>query len=117
MDLGVTTTTGSMSSLIAGDHPVVTIPITVASGEGVLAAGTVLGRLTSGKYAAYDDTANDGSQTAVAVLAHPIDATSADVATAAIVHGEVNEALLTGLDDAGTLDLLDAGVYVKTVSA
>lgn len=53
--------------------------VVVASGSGKLAAGTVLGKLTSGgKYKASTDTGADGGQTAVAVLLYGVDATSAD---------------------------------------
>ena len=42
--------------------------ITIAAGAGVLAPGTVLGRVTaSGKYVASSNTASDGSQTAAAI--------------------------------------------------
>lgn len=88
---------------------------TVASGSGKLTAGTVLGRITaSGKLAAYDDTATDGSETAVAVLFETVDATSAD-AKAVIVSrlAEVNGAELTGLDANGTADLAAVNIIVR----
>lgn len=54
--------------------------VTVVSGAGKLAAGTVLGKITTGgKYQPSPATGSDGSQTAVAVLLYPVDATSADV--------------------------------------
>jgi hypothetical protein len=80
--------------------------IVIASGEGVLKAGTVLGKLASGKYAAYDNAAADGSQTAVGILYDGVDATSADADGVLIArHAEVVEAALTGLDAAGKTDL------------
>lgn len=74
--------------------------ITVVSGAGVLAAGTVLGRLTaSGKYEPSTNAAADpatGSHTAVAVLMYPVDATSADVDVTAITRdAEVNVNMLS----------------------
>lgn len=71
--------------------------ITVASGAGVIAPGTVLGKVTaSGKYLASAAGADDGSQTAVAVALYGCDATSADANIAAIVRdAEVNGAVLT----------------------
>lgn len=61
--------------------------ITVASGEGKLPAGMVLAKLTTGgKYVPAKMTGTDGSQTAVAVLLYPVDATSADVVVAAITR-------------------------------
>ncbi len=80
--------------------------IVIASGEGVLKAGTVLGKLAGGKYAAYDNAAADGSQTAVGILYACVDATSADADGVLIArHAEVVEAALTGLDAAGKTDL------------
>jgi predicted metalloprotease with PDZ domain len=53
--------------------------VTVASGAGKLATGTVLAKVTaSGKYVAAAASGSDGTQTAVAVLVTPVDATSAD---------------------------------------
>lgn len=80
--------------------------IVVSSGEGVLKAGTVLGKLASGEYAAYDNAASDGSQAAVGILYAQVDATSADQHAVMIArHAEVKEAALTGLDSAGKTDL------------
>ncbi|OYW51988.1 MAG: hypothetical protein B7Y80_21125 [Hyphomicrobium sp. 32-62-53] len=51
----------------------------IASGSGILAPGTVLGKnSTSGKYAPSPATGTDGTQTAVAVALYGCDATSAD---------------------------------------
>lgn len=53
--------------------------VTVVSGAGKLEPGTVLGKITTGgKYQPSPATGSDGSQTAVAVLLYPVDATSAD---------------------------------------
>lgn len=115
MDLGVTSATSQPDKLYAGDHPPVVIPVVIVSGAGALTRGTVLGRITaSGKYDAYDDGDSDGTEVARAILAHDVDATSADVNTVAFVHGEFNESALTGIDAAGSLDLLGLGVYVKS---
>lgn len=71
--------------------------ITIASGAGIIAPGTVLGKITaSGKYVASAVGATDGSQTAVAVSLYGCDATSADVGIAAIVRdAEVKASILT----------------------
>lgn len=51
----------------------------LASGQGKLKPGTVLGKLTSGgKYVVAANTGSDGSESAVAILAFAADATSAD---------------------------------------
>ena len=66
--------------------------ITIASGAGVIAPGTVLGKVTaSGKYVASAVGASDGSQNPSAITIYGADATSADVDVAAIVRdAEVN---------------------------
>jgi hypothetical protein len=52
---------------------------TVAAGAGIIAPGTVLGRVTaSGKFVASPDTGADGSQTAACIALYGCDATSAD---------------------------------------
>lgn len=70
--------------------------VTVVSGAGALVAGTVLGKITTGgKYTSYDDDNTDGSETAVGILTHAVDATSADVAATLIVRlAEVTSAAL-----------------------
>lgn len=77
--------------------------ITIVSGSGIIAPGTVLGRFTSGanagKYGPAPNAAADpdvGNQTAVAVALYGCDATSADQKTAAIARdAEVNGKTLT----------------------
>lgn len=57
--------------------------LTIASGEGVLEPGTVLGEVTaSGKYAASPNAVvggKEGAETASAILCYRVDATDADV--------------------------------------
>lgn len=61
--------------------------VTIVSGAGVLEAGTVLGKITaSGKFTESPATGADGSQTAVAVLAYGVDATSADAAAVIVAR-------------------------------
>ena len=71
--------------------------ITIASGAGIIAAGTVLGKVTaSGKYLASAAGATDGSQTPAAIAIHGADASSADATISAIVRdAEVNSNCLT----------------------
>jgi hypothetical protein len=96
--------------------------VTIASGEGVLKAGAVLGKTTaSGKYAWYDNAASDGTQAAAAVLFGEVDATSADVK--AVVHVRLCEietdrlVWITGADStaktAGLADLAAAYVVAR----
>jgi hypothetical protein len=70
--------------------------ITIASGAGVVKAGTVLGKVTaSGKYVPSPATGADGSQVGAAVALYEVDATSADVETVAVArHTIVNSNLL-----------------------
>jgi hypothetical protein len=61
--------------------------VVIASGQGVLLPGTVLGKVTaSGKYVLRDAAANDGSQTAAAILFDKTDATSADAKAVAVTR-------------------------------
>ncbi len=69
----------------------------IASGAGKLVSGTVLAKVAAtGKYVPAAAAGSDGSQTAVAVLLFPVDATSAD-AKAVIVsrHAIASHAGLT----------------------
>ena len=102
---GVSSTAETPKRILASDH-VIVISVTVASGAGVLQAGTVLGKVTaSGKYVAYDNTALDGSETAVAILADKVDATSSDQLAPAYIHGVFVESALVGLDAPAKSDL------------
>lgn len=89
--------------------------VVVASGEGALVPGTVLGKVTaSGKYAAYDNAAADGTETAAGILYAAVDATSADADAVVIVrHAEVDGSLLTGNDANGTADLAAIQIIVR----
>lgn len=61
--------------------------IVVATGSGVLAPGTILGKVTAtGKYKPSAATGTDGSEVAVAILGYPVDATTADVPVMAITR-------------------------------
>jgi hypothetical protein len=64
--------------------------VTIASGEGVLEPGTVLGKVTaSGKYVASPAAqvaGKEGAETATVILGYGVDATSAD-AKAVVVDG------------------------------
>ena len=61
---------------------------TITIAAGALEPGTVLGRITaSGKYAAHDPAAVDGTETAVAVLWGRADASGGDAPAVAVVRG------------------------------
>ena len=62
--------------------------VTLASGAGKLAPGTVLGRITTGgKYTVLTPGATNGSQNAAGLLWGPADATDADASGVVIVRG------------------------------
>lgn len=73
--------------------------VTIASGAGKLEAGTVLGRITASEnYIASPEAevvGKEGAETAMAVLAYRVDATSEDVEAVVIArHAEVKEPML-----------------------
>jgi len=110
----VSETTKNPKDLLAGDFPTQFEGITVASGEGALVAGTVLGKITaSGKYGAYDDGAADGTEVASRILAYDVDATAADVATPVFRTGSFKESKLTGIDANGIADLDPLCIFVR----
>ena len=62
--------------------------VTLASGAGKLAPGTVLGRITTGgKYTVLTPGASNGSQNAAGILWGPADATDADAPGVVLVRG------------------------------
>lgn len=90
MSYGITEAgTLGVKSIEASGNGLYKVKETILSGEGILAAGCVLGKVTaSGKLKAWLDTAIDGSEVIYGVLAEDVDATSADVLANVYVHGE-----------------------------
>lgn len=92
--------------LIGGTQPALfTKNVVIASGAGKLVRGTVLGQITaSKKYKTVNSASEDGSQTAMAVLAYPVDATDADVVGTVYWSGLFNREKLVfgGSDTAAT---------------
>lgn len=87
--------------------------IVIASGAGILQAGTVLGKVTSsGKYVQHDQDADTGQQVAAAILFDEVDATSADVeAVATTALTAANESELVWQSD------IDASEKAAAVAA
>lgn len=86
---GPATETFTPPHLFAGSAEVATKPGVLASGQGVVVLGQVLGLLTaSGKFAKHTPGATDGTQNAVAVAAFPVDATAADANLSVYIAGE-----------------------------
>lgn len=107
-------------NLIGGDNPPIrTKIITIVSGSGQLARGTVLGKITTGgKFQPVNSTATDGSQSPNCVLARPVDATSTDVPAEVYISGVFNRQALTfgGTDTAATHEeaMRDLNMYVTS---
>ncbi len=107
-------------NLIAGPSDLIAVGITIASGEGELGRGSVLGKITASSYFALvqSDGTDDGRRTAAAILTEDIDATDVDVVTTAYIAGEFNENMLTfgGTDTADThrATLQAAGIILRT---
>ena len=116
---GVAVGSQTQDNLIgAADVDIVTLPIVVASGQGVLNRGTLLGKVTSsGKYVISLNAAADGSQVPYGILAEDIDATSADVTTVQYISGAFNWSYMTfgaGQTKANTFDTLrQSGVILQ----
>jgi hypothetical protein len=105
--------------LVAGLTQLVSIPLTLVSGQN-LVRGTVVGVITaSGKITQSLSASSDGSQTPYGILADDCDASGGDLANCPVyVAGEFNEAALT-LGSAHTLasiraGLRDKGIFLKT---
>lgn len=76
--------------LLCGPLQHVTKTVTISGGE-MYQRGTVLGRVTdSGAFTLCVPSATDGSETPVAILSDPADATSGDVLAGVYVMGEFN---------------------------
>lgn len=92
--------------------------VTLAGGQGVLAAGTVLGQKTADKkYYAYSNAAADGTQTARGVLRHAADTgvivnAAYDQQGNIVIAGILKSTLVVGSDAAALTDL---GATVDTV--
>jgi hypothetical protein len=83
--------------------------VTIAGGQGILPAGTVLGQKTSDKkYYVYDNAGSGGIATARGVLRRPVDtgpAGSADQLSNIVIQGILKSTLVSGADAAALTDL------------
>ncbi|MDK8182106.1 head decoration protein [Paenibacillus sp. UMB4589-SE434] len=83
--------------------------VLLKKGTGVLAKGTVLGRITAAgadkdKFIPYNKAATDGSQVAVCILDNDADISQSDIGASAWIAGIFDSTKLTGLDtDAKTV--------------
>lgn len=83
--------------------------VTLAGGQGVLPAGTVLGQKTADKkYYVYNNSAGDGTQTASGVLRRPVDTGgpgSPDQLSNIVITGILKANMVSGADAAALTDL------------
>ncbi len=92
--------------------------VTIGSGQGVLAAGTLVGQKTSDKkYYAYNNANSDGTQTARGVLRRAVDtgttvSAANDQVSNIVIQGIVKNSMVVGADAAALTDL---GATVDTV--
>jgi hypothetical protein len=85
----------TQTQIFAGSADVVTVPVTVVSGQN-LAIRAVVGRVTaSGKIKICDTAAVDGSQTPIGILVNAVDASGGDKAGDIYVGGDFNVDALT----------------------
>ncbi|WP_425057626.1 hypothetical protein SCACP_21430 [Sporomusa carbonis] len=116
-----TVDTYEYDGLIAGTDPAIfTANEIIATGTGVLPRGRVLGKVTAtGKLVSVDSTKTDGSEKPYAILAYPVDATSADVVATVYKSGVFNREKLSfgGTDTASQHEdaLRDLNIYLTSV--
>jgi hypothetical protein len=85
--------------------------VTVGSGQGVLAAGTVIGQKTSDKkYYAYNNAHADGTEVARGVLRRAVDtgttvSAANDQVSNIVIQGILKYQMLVGLDNGALTDL------------
>lgn len=106
--------------LISGEKQIVTQPVVVVSGEGVVAQYTVMGVVTAtGKSRVCASANGDGSEVPDHIAINTCDATSADAKVAAYKEGCFNPDLLTlgaghTLADVAVLNALrQRGIYLQ----
>ncbi len=114
MPASFSTTSFTPDRLVVGGE-IRTRSVTVATGQGVLARGTVLGKITTGgKYAKSASGSSDGSQTPDCILTEDVDATSADVVVPAYFTGDFNDAAII-LGAGHTADSIREGLRTKGI--
>lgn len=119
--MALTETTHSAGFLLSeGNGNISRDVVTLVSGENVV-AGTVLGKITAtGKYAAYDQNAGDGTETAAAIALNACDATGGDTDCTVISRSAevIGDELEWGDNcpteaTAGVADLAGVGIIVR----
>lgn len=104
--------------LVSGHGTEVRLSITIASGAGALAKGTVVGQYNtganSGTFGAYSNTGASGLDTAKGILTDKADASSSGAQATMYNHGTFYRVKLTGLDSNAETDLKNC-VFVDWV--
>lgn len=113
----ITTVSSQLDPMLrTGDFPVVILPIIMEQGNGIVAANTILGRISiSGKFVPYDEDNFDGSEVARAILKDESDTTNGDYKAFALFTGIFNPAVLIGLDQKAVYDLMDRSIFMNGV--
>lgn len=93
---------------------------TIASGAGVLARGTLLGKVTaSGKWVKSLAASNDGSEEPRGILLHDVDATAADVEAIVARAGDfaIQGITFGAGHTAASVDdkLIDRGIFLENI--
>lgn len=109
--------TSADDNLVAGNaHLLVARKITIASGQGALVRGTVLGKITSGgKYVKSLSASSDGSQTPDMILVEDVDATSGDASAIVYARGDFAAQALT-LGAGHTVASITEGLRAKGIT-
>jgi hypothetical protein len=119
---GMTSESLARDNLLLDDLNEFTDQYTIVSGAGVLVRGTLLGLITaSGKLKTSLTAAGDGSNSAFAILAEDVDATSADKTASVYLAGSFNQAAIT-LGTGWTIATAKAalrslGIFIKAIAA
>lgn len=91
-----TTSTVEIDHLFAAEYPAVVEPMTILTTQGVLARGSVIGKITvGGKGKLMAAGSSDGSEDFYAVLAEDTDTTGGDVVAPVVKTGMFNQSFLT----------------------
>lgn len=102
-------------NLVAGDFPIMSRKVVVASGA-ELSRGDCVGQISaSGKYALVSSGATDGSESPKAIVAHDVDASGGDAEAMVYISGEFNgnAVNVNDLDAAEARDALrPLGIYL-----
>ena len=84
--------TYSPDNLLAGEFPIVTEKALIATGQGVLKRGTVLGQLTANdELVLIDKTRVDGGEQVYGVLVHDVDTDGGAIEAMVYLTGVYNE--------------------------